>query len=73
MPTVVRPDAKEILTKLISDKGLKQNYVADKIGISEQSMSALVHGHKKFTADIAIQIGNVLNVSPNIFLDKSYS
>ena len=73
MPTVVKPNANQILSNLLEEKGLKQVYVATKIGISSPSMSALVHGNKKFTADIAIQLGKVLNVSPNIFLDQSYS
>ena len=73
MPAVVKPDANKILLQLLEDKGMKQIYVANKIGISGQSMSALIHGNKKFTADIAFQLGKVLGVPPNIFLNKSYS
>lgn len=73
MPTVVKTNASKILLDLLEDKGLKQTYVAKKIGISDQSMSALIHGKKKFTAEIALQLGKVLNVPYNIFLTKSYS
>ena len=73
MPTVVKSNAKDILLKLIDDSGIKKNFIANKIGISASSMSALLHGRKKFTADTAIQISKILNLPDSVFLTKSYS
>ena len=73
MPKVVKDDANVILSKLIDDKGIKRAYLAKKVGISPSSMSALLHGNKRFTADLALQIGKVLDVPYTIFLTKSYS
>lgn len=73
MPEVVKADARKILKKLISERGIKKNYLADKIGISPQSMSNLLSGKLKFTADLAIKLGKALDVPYDIFLTKSYS
>ena len=73
MPKVVKDDANVILSKLIDDKGIKRTYLAKKVGISPSSMSALLHGNKRFTADLDLQIGKVLDVPYTIFLTKSYS
>lgn len=73
MPDVVRENANQILKNMIREKGLKQYYLAKKIGISPQSMSALLHGDLKFTADIAIRLGKALNEPYEVFLNKSYS
>ena len=73
VPKVVKDDANAILSKLIDEKGIKRTYLAERVGISPASMSALLHGRKKFTADLALQIGKVLDVPYTIFLTKSYS
>lgn len=73
MPEVVKPNANKVLQKIIDDRGIKKNFVADEIGISSSSMSSLLHGNKKFTADIALQLSKVLNVPASVFLNKSYS
>lgn len=73
MPEVVRENSNVILQKIIEERGIKKNYVAEEIGISPSSMSALLHGNKKFTADIAIRLGKVLNIPTSVFLNKSYS
>lgn len=73
MPEVVKPNANEILRDILKDRGIKQVFVARKMGLSEPSFTALITGRKKFTADIAIQIGDILNVPYQIFLSKSYS
>lgn len=73
MPEVVKPDANVILQKIIDERGLKKVYVAHELGISSQSMSALLVGRKKFTADIALPLSKLLDVPASVFLNKSYS
>lgn len=73
MPKPVKQDARIILQEIIDDRGMKKNYIANKLGISQSSMSALLSGNKKFTADIALQLAKILNVDNSVFLKKSYS
>ena len=73
MPEVVKEESAIILQKIIKERGLKKNHVAEEIGISPSSMSAILPGNKKFTADIALKLEKVLNVSSDVFLNKSYS
>lgn len=73
MTETVKKNSADILESIIEKRGLKKNYLAKEMGISPSSMSALLHGNKRFTADIALKAGKVLGVSSNIFLDKSYS
>ena len=73
MPGVVISDANDVLEKIINDRGLKKNYLAKEIGLSASSMSALLHGNKKFTAEIALKLSKALNVPKDYFLNKSYS
>ena len=73
MPKVVKSDANVILQKIIDERGLKKNYIASELGISPSSMSALLSGGKKFTADIALPLSKILGVPNSVFLNKSYS
>lgn len=73
MPEVVKSDANLILQKIIDERGLKKNYIANELGISPSSMSALLSGRKKFRADIAIPLSKILGVPKSVFLNKSYS
>ncbi|WP_270630036.1 helix-turn-helix transcriptional regulator [Limosilactobacillus oris] len=73
MTETVKKNSADILESIIEKRGLKKNYLAKEMGISPSSMSALLHGNKRFTADIALKAGKALGVSSNIFLDKSYS
>lgn len=71
MPEIIRPDAGKILNQEIKNRGLKQGYVADKIGISQAYMSQLVNGSKKVSTDVAVRASIILGVPLDIFLKKS--
>ena len=58
---------------LIADKGLKQKYVANKIGLSERQLSALIHGQKLVNSEIILRLCNVLDVDPNTLLGYTKS
>ena len=73
MPEVVKKDANLIFQDIINEHGIKKNYIANELGISPSSMSALLQGKKKFTADIALPLAKVLGVPKSVFLNKSYS
>jgi plasmid maintenance system antidote protein VapI len=71
MPEIIRPDAGKVLNQEIKNRGLKQGYVADKIGISPAYMSQLVNGSKKVSTDVAVRASIILGVPLDIFLKKS--
>lgn len=71
MPEIIRPDAGKVLNQEIKNRGLKQSYVADKIGISPAYMSQLVNGSKKVSTDVAVRASIILGVPLDIFLKKS--
>lgn len=66
--SVVKDDAGIILKKYLVQHGIKQSFVAGNMGISESNFSARMNGRLKFTADFAVSVARVLNISPNIFL-----
>lgn len=70
MPEIIRPDAGKVLNQEIKNRGLKQGYVADKIGISPAYMSQLVNGSKKVSTDVAVRASIILGVPLDVFLKK---
>ena len=55
----------EMIQKTIKEKGVKQNYIAEKIGVSNAALSALLNGKRKITAQEFYNISCVLGVTPN--------
>lgn len=72
MPKVVRDDAADILKKYLADHGIKNKYLADKIGMSESQLSSLLYKRSLLNGDKAILIAKALGISPNVFLKESY-
>lgn len=59
----------ERLADAIEASGLKQKFIAEKAGISEQALSAMLNGRQKIDADTFFAIAVVLRMSP----DEMYS
>ena len=72
MISVTKENAGEIFDQLVSEKGIKKTFIANKIGISPQTLNTKIH-HGGFDADLAFKVAKVLNVNPTIFLTKSYT
>lgn len=68
MSSVLKPDALELLNKEIDESGVKNKYIANKIGVSEQYISLILSGKRKLTADKVIAISKVLGIDYRIFL-----
>lgn len=71
MVSALKPNASHLAKKYLQDHGIKQSFIAYKMGISTSNLSNKLNGRSKFDADFAIEFSKVLNISPNIFL-KSY-
>lgn len=56
------------ISAAVEDSGLKQKFIADKIGISEPSFSAMLSGKRKVDVDEFFGLCMVLNMNP----DKLY-
>ncbi|MGI5960090.1 MAG: helix-turn-helix domain-containing protein [Massiliimalia sp.] len=53
------------LRELIQEKGMKQKAVAQKAGLSEWDLSAILHGRKLILADHIVGLAQALEVDPN--------
>ena len=65
---IIENDATQIAKDYLKNHGIKQSYVADKMGISETTLSSRLNGRLKFDANFAITFAKSLNISPSIFL-----
>ena len=57
----------EYFKQTMRNKGIKQTYVADKTGYSEDTVSKYLCGKRRLTADAFLRFCTVLDVDPNIF------
>lgn len=53
------------IKKIIKERGLKQNFIANKCGYSEKKFSGIVNGRKLITPIDVEKICNGLNITPN--------
>lgn len=53
------------IRKIISEKGLKQSYVAEKAGFTKQEFSNILCGRKAFKTEYVKPICSALNILPN--------
>ena len=52
----------DALRKYFDDNGLKQNFIAQKIGITESALSAILNGKRKCSLEEYIKICQILAV-----------
>ena len=51
------------IKKIIKEKGLKQTYICDKLGINESVLSLIINGKRKPSQDRLKALAKILNVS----------
>ena len=56
------PKEETKLKKILRDRGIKQQFVADKMGVNVRRINAYVNGRTLLKLDVAIQIANILNI-----------
>ena len=71
MTDIIKDDAHKLLKQKIDSKGLKQKYVAEKIGISTNYLGQVLNGDTKMSAEVAIRASRALDLSLEFFLNKS--
>lgn len=55
----------ERLREMIDERGLKQKFIADKIGVSETAFSAMLNGRQQIDVDTFFAIAVVIGMSPD--------
>lgn len=55
----------ETISKIISDRCMKQSAVARAAGYTPKQFNDLLHGRKRFTADDVVPICKALSITPN--------
>jgi DNA-binding XRE family transcriptional regulator len=53
---------KNKLKEILDDRGVKQNWVAEKAGITKQTMSNLINNRFNVSLESAMRIANALNL-----------
>ena len=69
--TVLKKEAYKELKSVIDNRGLKQNYVAQKIGITPNYLGQILNGNRKLSTDVAIKAAQVLGLPLDVFLNLS--
>lgn len=55
----------EKLREMIAERGLKQKFIAEKIGISETALSAMLNGRQIIDVDVFFAIAVLLRMTPD--------
>lgn len=71
MTTVLKADAYKQLKKEIECRGIKNKFIADKIGITPNYLGQILSGKRNLSTDVAIKASQVLGLPVDIFLTKS--
>ena len=58
----------ERVNKYLKDNGIKQNFLSEKTGIPENTLSMVLNGKIKLDADKFVDIIKALNLDPNEFI-----
>ena len=53
----------------INENGIKQVFIAQKTGLSPDTVSKILNGSRRIMADEFLDICTALNIDPNVFRD----
>lgn len=55
----------EKLSEMIAERGIKQKFIAEKVGISETALSAMLNGKQMIDIDVFFAIAVLLRMTPD--------
>lgn len=61
--SVLKPEAPQILSEGIKDRGLKIKYLAGKVGVNPSYFGQMLKGNRALSTDVAIQTARLVGVS----------
>lgn len=56
---------KDSISAAVNDSGLKQKYIAEQMGLSEPTFSAIMTGRRKIDVDEFFKLANILHKTPS--------
>lgn len=62
MKSVLKTEAPKILSEGIKDHGLKNKYIAGKVGVNPNYFGQMLKGNRKLSTDVAIQTARLVGV-----------
>ena len=75
MKSVLKPEAPQILSEGIKDRGLKKKYIAGEVGVTPYYFGQMLKGNRPLSTDVAIQtallVGVPLETILKIFGDEA--
>ena len=63
-------EAERKLKLYLEEHGIKQQFVCDKTGIDKVTLSNILNGKRKLTANELLLIANAINVPLNFFVSE---
>lgn len=68
------PHPGEVLKELyIKPLNITINQLSKMIGVERKSISRILNGHTRISAEMALKLGKVLNTSPDLWLNMQHS
>lgn len=61
------------LNEYVVENGIKQVYIAQKTGLTADTVSKMLKGNRRILADEFLLICTALDIDPNIFREKKAS
>ena len=61
----------EKIKNFIKENGIKQTFLASRLGVSTSTLNAMLNGNRNITAEEYFKICEILNVSVEAFREKS--
>jgi transcriptional regulator with XRE-family HTH domain len=55
----------EKLREMITERGVKQKWLAEKIGVSEATLSAMLNGKQSIDVDVFFGIATAMRMTPD--------
>lgn len=73
MKSVLKPEAPQILSEGIKDRGLKKKYVAEKVGVSPSYFGQILKGNRTLSTNVAIKTARLVGVPLETILSEEGS
>lgn len=71
MTSILKPNANELLSQMLKDRGIKKSWFAKQIGITPNYLSSMLTGRLKLSTDVAIKSSQLLNIPLETFLNNN--
>lgn len=60
----------KLLAEIVEQRGIKQIYIAEKTGMSQDVISKILRSERKISAEEFLLICEALDINPDVFREK---